>query len=177
MIFATERLALRELTLDDAAFILRLVNDPAWLEFIGDRGVRTLDDARNYLENGPIKMYRERGFGLWLVVTKAAQEPAGICGLIKRANLDDVDIGYAFLPEFRGSGYALEAAKATLAHGQITIGLRRIVALTKPGNIRSSHLLAKLGLRFERTLPFPTAADDSHLFAWERTPRNPTPSV
>ena len=162
----TARLRLRELTLDDAPFALRLLNDPAWLQCIGDRGVRTLDDAREYLANGPIKMYREHGFGLWLVEAQAGGVPAGICGLIKRPLLDDVDLGYAFLPEFRGRGYASESATAALAHGRDALGLRRIVAICKPANAPSIALLTRLGFRLERTIAFPSAQDESRLFAW-----------
>lgn len=166
IVLETERLVLRELTLDDAAFIVRLLNDPAWIEFIGDRGVRTVEAARDYLDARIMKMYREHGFGLWLVATKTDGAATGICGLLKRPTLDDIDLGYAFLPEARGRGYAQEAAAATLAHGQRALGLRRIVALTAPANVRSITLLERLGFQFERTIPFPTAADVSHLFAW-----------
>ncbi len=164
--FETERLVVRELTPDDAPFILRLVNDPAWLEFIGDRGVRTVEAARDYLEARIIKMYREHGLGLWLVAAKSDGAALGLCGLLKRPTLDDIDLGYAFLPEFRGRGYAQEAAIATLAHGQRAHGLKRIVALTAPQNARSLALLERLGFRFERTIPFPSANDVSHLLAW-----------
>lgn len=165
-LFETERLAVRELTLDDAPFILRLVNDPAWLEFIGDRGVRTVAAARDYLEARILRMYREHGFGLWLVSTKADGVPIGICGLLKRPTLDDVDLGYALMPEFRGHGYAQEAARGTLVHGEHTRGLKRIIALTAPKNARSITLLERLGFRYERTVPFPTAEDLSAQFAW-----------
>ena len=165
-LFETERLIVRELTPDDAPFILRLVNDPAWLEFIGDRGVRTVEAAREYLEARIIRMYRERGLGLWLVAAKSDGAALGICGLLKRPTLDDIDLGYAFLPEFRGRGYAQEAAVATLAHGQSAHGLTRIIALTAPKNARSIALLERLGFRFECTIPFPTAEDTSSLFAW-----------
>jgi RimJ/RimL family protein N-acetyltransferase len=165
-VLETARLRVRELTLDDDAFILRLLNDPAWLACIGDRGVRTLEAARDYLSNGPLKMYREHGFGLWLVETKTARVPAGICGLIKRPALDDVDLGYAFLPEFRGQGYAFEAGAAVLAHGRNAVALRRIVAICKPTNARSIALLTRLGFRFERTIAFPSGADASSLFAF-----------
>src|SRR5688572_10804905 len=91
----TDRLILRELTLDDAEFILGLVNEPSWLRFIGDRGVRTLDDARAYISNGPMKSYERNGFGLYLTALKGAGTPIGMCGLIKRDGLDDVDVGFA----------------------------------------------------------------------------------
>jgi [ribosomal protein S5]-alanine N-acetyltransferase len=119
----TDRLLLRELEQDDAAFILRLVNDPAWLRFIGDRGVHTLDDARAYLRDGPQRMYEQFGFGLWLVERKEDGVPMGMCGLIKRETLDDVDIGFALLPEFRRSGYCFEAAAATMRHAREVLGL------------------------------------------------------
>jgi ribosomal-protein-alanine N-acetyltransferase len=156
----TDRLVLRELTLDDAPFILELVNDPAWLRFIGDRGVRTLLDARAYLLAGPIAMYRRLGFGLWLVALKADGLPIGICGLIKRDTLQHVDIGFAFLPAHRGRGYAYEAASACLSYGRHTLGLDRIVATTALDNDASGRLLERIGLRFERVIqPAPDSPD------------------
>ena len=154
-ILETTRLTVRELTEDDAPFILTLLNDPAFLRFIGDRNVRTLDDARAYLQNGPIASYQRHGFGLYLVETKTDQTPLGMCGLIKRDTLPDVDIGYAFLPAFGGQGYAYEAAAAVLAYGKATVGLQRVVAIVTPDNERSLHLLGKLGLRFALMFTWP----------------------
>ena len=149
-VIETPRLRLRRLTPEDAPFVLELVNDPDWLRHIGDRGVRNLDDARDYLLRGPIRMYAERGFGLYLVERKEDGAPAGICGLIKRDALEDVDVGFAFLPAFRGMGYALEAAAATLEHGRGTLGLPRIVAIVSPENHASIRLLEKLGMSRQR---------------------------
>jgi hypothetical protein len=117
-VIETARLTLRWLTADDAAFIVVLLNDPSWLRFIGDKGVRTEDDARRYILNGPIKMYGQYGFGLFLTELKNARVPIGLCGLIKREGLTDVDVGFAFLPEYRKNGYALESAAAVIAHGE-----------------------------------------------------------
>ena len=146
----TGRLRLRALTTDDATFIRELVNDPDWIRNIGDKGVRTPDDARGYLQNGPISMYARCGFGLYAVDLKETGECAGICGLIKRQGFDDVDLGFAFLPRFRRSGYAFEASSAVLADGRERFGIRRVVAIVSPGNEPSTRLLAKLGFRFER---------------------------
>ena len=148
----TRRLRLRALTADDADFIRELVNDPDWIRNIGDKGVRTQDDARRYLENGPIAMYARVGFGLFAVESKASGECIGICGLIKRDGFDDVDLGFAFLPRFRRAGYALEASSAVIADGKARFGLRRIVAIVSPGNEASIGLLGKLGFRFERII-------------------------
>ena len=145
----TERLILRRLEPDDAPFIVELLNDPDWLRYIGDKGVRTLDDARAYLENGPIAMYARHGFGLYCVELKSDRTPIGMCGLIKRDTLPDVDIGFAFLPQYRARGYAREAAQATLAHGRDAIGLKRVVAITSPDNDASGRLLQAIGLSFE----------------------------
>lgn len=146
----TERLVLRWFCLDDAAFILQLLNDPGWLRFIGDKGVRSVEDARTYLANGPIAMYARTGFGLYLVLRKADQAPIGMCGLIRREGLDDVDIGFAFLPAYASQGYAREAAAATLAHGKRAFGMKRVVAITTPDNEKSIRLLEKIGLAFEK---------------------------
>jgi RimJ/RimL family protein N-acetyltransferase len=145
-------LVLRRLTLDDAPFMRRLVNEPSWLEFIGDRGVKTEEDAREYLRNGAIASYDRHGFGLWAVVLPGGESPIGICGLVKRDFLEDVDLGFAFLPEFWGKGFAREAAAAVLAHARSDFGLQRVVAITVPANRRSIALLEELGFKFEKTI-------------------------
>ena len=164
-VLETDRLVLRHLDTGDAAFIFDLVNDPDWLRYIGDKGVRTLDDARAYIANGPVAMYGRVGFGLYCVELKSAATSIGICGLIKRDTFADVDIGFAFLPGFRSQGYAAEAARATVAHGFDAIGLRRIIAITSPDNAASGRLLEKVGLRFERMLAIPGEDREVRLYA------------
>ncbi|MBK6942920.1 MAG: GNAT family N-acetyltransferase [Planctomycetes bacterium] len=166
-VLETARLALGHLEPSDAEFILRLVNEPSWLQFIGDKGVRSLDDARAYIANGPAAMIARHGFGLYLTSTKADGVPIGLCGLIKRDALDDVDIGFAFVPESWGKGYAREAAAATLEHAQRDFGLRRVVAITSQDNARSKHLLESIGFRFERMVKLAPEASELCLFAWE----------
>jgi ribosomal-protein-alanine N-acetyltransferase len=151
-ILETERLALRHLTADDAAFVVALLNDPDFLTNIGDRGVRTADDAVAYLARGPQASYAQHGFGLFAVTLLATGEPIGICGLLKRDALEDVDLGFAFLPAFRAQGYAREAAAATMAWGLRTLRLPRLVAIVQPGNDRSIRLLERLGFTHERTV-------------------------
>jgi ribosomal-protein-alanine N-acetyltransferase len=150
IVLETERLVLRHLTLNDAPFILELLNDPSFLRYIGDRGVRNVQDARQYLIKGPIASYQKSGFGLYLVFLLESGDPIGICGLLKRDTLDDVDVGFAFLPPHWGKGYARESASAVLAHARATLGLKRIVAITSPDNAASIKVLEKLGLKFER---------------------------
>jgi [ribosomal protein S5]-alanine N-acetyltransferase len=145
-VIETARLRLEQFQPDDAEFILQLVNEPAWLAFIGDKGVRNLDDARTYLANGPIAMYARCGFGLYRVDLKASGAAIGMCGLIRRDTLPDVDIGYALLPGHWGQGYAEEAARATLQHARDTLRLPRLLAIVSPDNARSIRLLEKLGL-------------------------------
>lgn len=166
-VLETERLVLRRFTLEDAAFAFALVNDPAWLEHIGDRNVKSLDDARGYLANGPMSMYEKVGFGMWVAVLKETGEPIGTCGLIKRDTLDDVDIGFAFLPAARGKGLALEAALAVLEYGKSTVGLKRIVAIVSRANHRSIRILERIGLRFERPIRLPGDDEEIALYAWQ----------
>ena len=165
IVLETARLILRRLTVDDAPFILELLNDPDWLKFIGDKGVRTLDAARDYLRKGPIAMYERHGFGLYLVELKAGLIPIGMCGLIKRDSLVDVDIGFAFLPAHRGQGYAHESNAAVLAHGKRDFGLKRIVAIASPGNAKSIALLEKSGMRMEKTVKLDGDDHDVVLYA------------
>lgn len=160
-------MTLRRLSAEDAGFILRLLNEPSWLRFIGDKGVRTLEDARAYILNGPVEMYSRLGFGLYLVELKADGAPVGICGLIKRDALEDVDIGFALLPEHWGRGYAYEAASAVLAYGREVLGLRRVVAITSADNDSSARLLEKLGLRFERMLKLSAGSAELRFFGTE----------
>ena len=159
----TPRLLLRRFTLDDADFVVELVNDPDWLRFIGDRGVRTPDEARAYLARGPIAMYQREGFGLYLVELAATRAPIGMCGLVKREGLDDVDIGFAFLPAWRGQGFALESAQATLAHAR-ELGLDRIVAIVSHGNDASIRLLERIGMRSAGTVKLPRGGDEVLLY-------------
>ncbi|WP_155590054.1 GNAT family N-acetyltransferase [Lysinibacillus cavernae] len=164
-ILETERLILRLQTTDDAKFILELVNDPSWIQFIGDRGVKTVEEASSYIENGPIRMYEQFGFCLYLVEKKEDQTPIGICGFVKRESLEDVDIGFAFLPDYWGKGYAYEAASAVLAYGIDTLGLNRIVAITTQDNHASAKLLERIGLQFEGLLQFSNDPEDLRLFS------------
>lgn len=173
-VIVTERLVLRLLTEDDAEFMLELVNDPDWLRHIGDRGVRNVGDSRNYLLHGPIAMYVNAGFGLYLVELREGRVPIGICGLIARDWLDDADLGFAFLPQFRSRGYAVEAAAATLEYARQTLGLRRIVAIVSPENTASISLLRKLGMEFEGRVRPP--ADAGELCLYGTVPTDPVGS-
>ncbi|MGF6953404.1 RimJ/RimL family protein N-acetyltransferase [Neobacillus sp. B4I6] len=164
-VIETERLVLRWLTQDDAAFILELLNGPSWIRFIGDRGVRTLEDARNYIVTGPMEMYSRLGFGLYMTELKdEGRTPIGICGLIKRDSLDDVDLGFAFLSRFQTKGYGFEAASATLVYGREQLGLKRIVAITSEDNDGSSRLLEKVGMKFEEMVTLPHDSEELKLF-------------
>nr|AIA11012.1 Acetyltransferase (GNAT) domain protein [uncultured bacterium] len=148
-VLQTERLALRRLSPDDAEFILDLLNQPSFLRYIGDKGVRNTEEAINYIQTGPVASYEEHGFGLYLVQLKETGASIGICGLLKRETLPDVDIGFAFLPAYWSRGYALEAAEAMMKYGRELFGLQRIVAITSLENESSIKLLEKLGMKFE----------------------------
>ena len=145
----TPRLRLREFTLDDAGFVLRLLNEPSFIANIADRGVRSIPDAERYLADGPMASYARHGFGLWMVELLDTDTPAGMCGLIRREGLADADIGYAFVPEHWGAGFAREAAAATLALARQRFGLERVVAIVSPGNARSVRVLEHLGFADE----------------------------
>ncbi|QWG45892.1 N-acetyltransferase [Bacillus mycoides] len=164
IVLETERLTLRWIDVKDAPFILELVNDPAWIQFIGDKGVRNLEDAKNYILNGPVDMYNKMGFGLYLVERKEDLTPLGMCGLIKRDSLEDVDIGFAFLEKFRSNGYGYESASAVIEYGKNELGLKRIVAITSIDNTASGKLLEKVGLRFEKIIS--DSGEDLKLFGY-----------
>jgi ribosomal-protein-alanine N-acetyltransferase len=162
-IVETERLVIRELTPGDGAFILELINEPAYHRYIGDRGVRDVAGAEKYLREGPMASYAKNGFGLWLVELKDGT-PIGMCGPIRRDTLEHPDLGFALLARFAGRGYAHEAASAVLAHARSVLKLDLILAITAPENPASIKLLGKLGFRFERMIDLPGYAEPSRLF-------------
>ncbi len=163
----TQRLGLRELRVEDAAFFNELLNDEAFLRNIGDRGVRSDAAARRYLTDGPIASYRNHGFGLWLVQLKESGADLGICGLVRRAGLDDVDVGFAFLPQHRARGYARESAAAVLRHARESLALQRVVAIADQGNEASARVLESIGMAFERMVQLSPDTKWLRLFAVE----------
>jgi ribosomal-protein-alanine N-acetyltransferase len=163
-ILETERLILRQMNVEDTEFIFELVNETAFIRNIGDKGVRSLTDAREYISNGPVASYAEFGFGLYLVELKETGAAIGICGLLKRDSPEDVDIGFAFLEKFWGKGFAYESAVAVMEYGRNALGLKRIVAITSPDNEGSIRVLAKIGLQFERMIRMPGSDEDTRLF-------------
>lgn len=164
-ILDTKRLHINKLDPTYDRFIYELLNDPGWIRFIGDRGIKTLADAQKYIANGPMESYRVNGFGLYVVKLKGSEIPIGISGLIKREGLEDVDIGYAFLPQYRGMGYALEAAVALLEYAHKEIGLKKVVAITNPDNEDSIKLLLNAGMHFEKFIRLNGDAIETKLFA------------
>ena len=151
-VLQTERLILRRMTFDDAEFMLETLNEPLFIQNVADRGVRTVRDAIDYIRDKIMPSYERFGFGFYVVELKETREPIGVCGIVKRETLDDVDLGYSLLERFFGHGYALEAAAAVMQYGRNVHGLPRIVGITGPGNQRSRQLLEKLGLRFEKMI-------------------------
>lgn len=154
-ILETERLTLRQFTTNDASFIIELVNSPGWLEFIGDRNIKNEEQAKAYLENGPIKSYKDNGFGLSMVMLKQNHTPVGMCGILKRDGMEQPEIGFAFLPEFTGKGYAIEIVRATLDFAIGKLKLLVILAITVHNNKASIKLLEKIGLRFSKIIRSP----------------------
>jgi len=150
VVVETPRLRLRRLELGDAGFILQLLNEPSFIRYIGDRGVRSLEDARAYLGTGPLDSYARHGFGLYLVESRGDGQPIGICGLLKRDALEDVDVGFAFLPPFWSKGYAYESAAAVVEHARAALGLKRIAGVTTKDNDASIRVLTKLGMTYRK---------------------------
>jgi RimJ/RimL family protein N-acetyltransferase len=160
-----ERLVFAPLSLDDADFIVALLNDPDFRRHIGDRGVRHRGDVEGYLRAGPLKSYVEHGFGLLKLVEKATGSPVGVAGLLQRAGLADVDVGYALLPGFRRRGFATEACEALIRLGAEQFALTRLVAIVSPDNARSIAILVRAGFSFEGDVRLPTDSADVHLYA------------
>ncbi|EMS32141.1 GCN5-related N-acetyltransferase [Mariniradius saccharolyticus AK6] len=160
----TPRLQIRPVIESDAEFVLALHLSPGWLAYIGDRGVRDLETAKRYIQDGPLRSYAQHGFGLWVVVLEKTGNPIGLCGLLKRDYLDAPDLGFAFLPEFQKMGYGFEAASAVLGYAERELGLERILATTLPHNIASIQLLEKLGFRFRSNLKLEKEASELKLY-------------
>ena len=168
-IFETSRTILREVTTDDAEFILDLLNQPSFIRYIGDRNVRTIGEAREYIESRFMESYRKLGFGMWAVESKETSEPIGICGFVKRDGLPDADIGFAFLPQFEKKGYAFESAAAALEYGKSTLKITCVLAITSKDNDSSGKLLGKLDFKFDRLILLPGGSEELNLFSYHAT--------
>ncbi|WP_394191462.1 GNAT family N-acetyltransferase [Paenisporosarcina quisquiliarum] len=166
-ILETDRLILRHLSEEDAEFIVTLLNEPDWIKYIGDRGIRTVEDAKKYIKEGPMTMYNEHGIGLYLIELKENAKPIGLCGLLYRDFLKDVDLGFALLSKYWGKGYAFEAAQSTLSYGAEILGHHRIVGFTSLDNEKSANLLQKLGMKDEGKIKYTSTSEDVRLFAIE----------
>ncbi len=164
-IIETERLILREFTLLDTDFIIKLLNTGGWLYFIGSKNVKNTEDAKHYLENVPIKSYKENGYGLSLIALKDSFLPIGMCGLLKRETLDYPDINFALLDEYMGKGYAFEMANATIQHAKYTLKISKIVGMATPDNKYSIQLLKKIGLIYEKMIALPHNDEELMLFS------------
>ena len=163
----TDRLRLRGFTEDDADFVLKLVNDEGWLRYIGDRGIRNADQAREYIGR-MVSMWEDNDYGAYLVALRDSGAPIGLAGLFKREGLDYPDVGFALLGEYRGHGYALEASEAVMRNSWGRCRLKRIGAITVQENGASIRLLEKLGMTFEKTVRLPGSDEDVELYAVDR---------
>jgi RimJ/RimL family protein N-acetyltransferase len=163
-VLETQRLVLRRLTTDDADFILELMNEPSFIRFVADRGLRTTADAAQFLRERLLPSYEQFGFGFYRVALKESGEPVGICGLVKRETLEHADVGFSILQRFCGQGFAYEAAAAVMDYGRTQLGLATIIGVTAPDNQISRRLLEKLGLRYQRTIHLPGYGPKSLLF-------------
>lgn len=164
-IVETEHLILRTFSIQDAAFMLRLVNEPSWIAYIGDHDVHDLGEARDYIRNGPLAMFDEYGFSLCMVELKNGRVPIGVCGIVKRDSLPDPDLGFALLPEFAGKGHAYEAARAILDYGRAQLGIARVLAISLPHNLRSIRLLERLGFTYVRMFRPDDESPELRMFA------------
>jgi ribosomal-protein-alanine N-acetyltransferase len=161
----TARLELHPFTEADAEFVLRLLNEPSFLRYIGDRGVHDLDSAWRYIADGPVAGYARHGYGLLRVVRRTDGESVGMCGVLKRDALPDPDIGFSFFPEYWSQGYALESARAVMEHARGSLDVGRILAITTQDNEPSMRLLGKLGFHFDRLVTM--GAEELRLFVSE----------
>ena len=164
MILETERLVLEELSTGDEQFIFELMNSPGWIKHIGDRGIKTLKDAINYMNSRLIASYRVNGYGLFKVVLKDSSTPIGLCGLVNRSTLEYPDIGFAFLPDQSGKGYGYESASSILDYAKEVLGIEKVVAITSAENTKSQSLLEKIGLKFDKIIRLPDYDGDNYYY-------------
>lgn len=146
VILTTERLSIEEAKVEDTSFFFELLNSSNWIEYIGDRGIKTEADALGYIKNSLIKSYRENGYGLYKIILKEAAKPIGLCGFLKREYLDHEDIGFAILPQYERKGYMYEASDAMMRYGKSELEFNTIYAITTAKNLGSQNLLVRLGL-------------------------------
>lgn len=163
----TERLGIRKFNEQDAGFIFDLLNSPGWLQFIGNRNIKTLEDARLYIINAPLFSYLKFGFGPYLVELKDTHTPIGMCSLIKRDSLEDVDLGFAFMPKYMKQGYAYEASSAVVQYARHELGIQKLAAITNTDNIASMHLLGKLGFQFLNNIKLPDEDEELFFFSYQ----------
>ena len=166
-IIETERLRLREFNSTDGELIFELLNSQGWLKYIGSRSIATIDDAVNYIETKLQKGYRESGFGFYLVELKATGVKTGMCGLVKREGLDDVDIGFALLPQYENKGYAYESSMAVIQYAKNKLKINKLAAITMPSNFTSVKLLEKLGMKFDKKISLPGDPEELFLYKME----------
>lgn len=166
-IIETERLILKEFSSEDGEFIQKLLNTPGWLKYIGTRSINTIEDAVNYIENRIQKSYTESGFGFYFIELKSSSIKVGMCGLVKRESLDDIDIGFALLPQFEGNGYAFEASEGVMKYAKDNLNLKKLAAITVPYNTSSIKLLEKLGMKFEKLINLPGDPETLMLYSKE----------
>ncbi len=169
-ILETARLTLRETTIDDAEFMLDLLNQPSFIKYIGDRNVRTIAESKEFIETRYIKSYRDNGFGLYVVELKPDNTPIGICGFVKRDTLPEPDIGFAFLPQFCGKGFAVESAAGSMKYGEETLGFTKVLAITTQDNESSGRLLGKIGFKFIELVKMSHDENELKLFSREKFP-------
>jgi RimJ/RimL family protein N-acetyltransferase len=167
-ILETKRLILRETTVDDADFMLDLLNQPSFIKYIGDRNVRTIGESKEFIETRYRQSYRDNGFGLYVVETKENNTPIGICGFVKRDTLPEPDIGFAFLSQFCGQGFAVESAEGSMKYSEEVLGFTKVLAITTQNNESSGKLLAKIGFKFVELVKMPHDDDRLKLFSWEK---------
>ncbi len=171
IVHETDRLILRRISLDDAEFIFELLNEPAWLRFIGDRDIRTVDESRDYIEKRMLESFARLGFGAYVAVSKEMEVPLGICSLVKRDALEHIDLGFAFLQRHWGQGYAFEASSALLAHASRELGHHHLCAIVSPDNQASIRLLEKLKFSFKERIILEGAEEELLLYDWNGTSR------
>ena len=164
----TQRLILTKITEDDAPFILELMNTPGWLKFIGDRNIKTVSEARDYIKKNQLKCYEDYGFGYYKILLKSENlKPIGTSGLLKRDTLEHIDVGFSLLPNYYKKGYGFEAANTILNLAKTQFKIKTVCAITLPSNIASIRLLKKLGLSLKKEVkPF---EDDETLLLFEKT--------
>ncbi|MGB5236303.1 MAG: GNAT family N-acetyltransferase [Flavobacteriaceae bacterium] len=164
ILIETERLLLREITLDDKEALFKLHSDPGVQEYTGEPVVESIEAIEKAILTR-INNYEKYGYGRWATYLKNGMQFVGWAGLAYLPEFDEIDLGYRLLPEYWGLGIATEASRAILNYGFDTLKLKKIIAIALKENKASIRVMEKVGMKFYKFAPYEPGSEDA-LWYW-----------